>query len=74
MVTPYRYRAVRDSFTTTVPRFLMIDQPTQAFYPSDIAKKNAGAVNDADREAVLAMFTAMREVIDLLAVRACRSL
>lgn len=51
-----------------VPRFLMIDQPTQAFYPSDIAK-NAGAVDDADREAVLAMFTVMRETIDLLAPR-----
>lgn len=51
-----------------VPRFLMIDQPTQAFYPSDIAK-NAGAVDDADREAVLAMFTVMRETIDLLTPR-----
>lgn len=51
-----------------VPRFLMIDQPTQAFYPSDIAK-NTGAVNDADREAVLAMFTVMREVVDQLAPR-----
>lgn len=49
-----------------VPRFLMIDQPTQAFYPSDIAK-NAGDVNDADREAVLAMFMVMRDVIDQLA-------
>lgn len=51
-----------------VPRFLMIDQPTQAFYPSDIAK-NAGEVDDADREAVLAMFTVMREVSDQLAPR-----
>jgi len=39
-----------------VPRFLMIDQPTQAFYPSDTAK-NQGTIADADRAAVLAMFT-----------------
>ena len=48
-----------------VPRFLMIDQPTQAFYPSDVAK-NDGVVDDADREAVLAMFTVMRDVIDVV--------
>ncbi|MGW4331869.1 DUF3732 domain-containing protein [Rhodococcus koreensis] len=41
-----------------VPRFLMIDQPTQAFYPSEV-EKNAGVVADADREAVLAMFRVM---------------
>ncbi|HEY5854244.1 MAG TPA: DUF3732 domain-containing protein [Aldersonia sp.] len=51
-----------------VPRFLMIDQPTQAFYPSDIAK-NAGTVDDADRAAVLAMFTVMRDVVEVLAPR-----
>ena len=46
----------------------MIDQPTQAFYPSDVAK-NAGAVDDSDREAVLAMFLVMRDVIDELSPR-----
>ncbi|MFR9774331.1 DUF3732 domain-containing protein [Nocardia sp. SC052] len=51
-----------------VPRFLMIDQPTQAFYPSDVAK-NAGAINDTDREAVLAMFLVMRDVVNELAPR-----
>ncbi len=51
-----------------VPRFLMIDQPTQAFSPSDV-EKNAGTVNDADREAVLAMFRAMRDVAEELAPR-----
>ena len=45
---------------------MMIDQPTQAFYPSDV-EKNAGTVNDADREAVLAMFRAMRDVAEALA-------
>jgi hypothetical protein len=51
-----------------VPRFLMIDQPTQAFYPSDTAK-NDGLVADADHAAVLAMFTVMRDVVELLAPR-----
>lgn len=51
-----------------VPHLLMIDQPTQAFYPSDAAK-NSGAVNDADREAVLAMFQVMRDVVNELAPR-----
>jgi hypothetical protein len=51
-----------------VPHLLMIDQPTQAFYPSDAAK-NTGAVNDADREAVLAMFQVMRDVVNELTPR-----
>lgn len=51
-----------------VPRLLMIDQPTQAFYPSDVAK-DTGTVDDADREAVLAMFTVMRDVVTELAPR-----
>lgn len=51
-----------------VPRFLMIDQPTQAFYPSDTAK-NTGAFRDADRAAVLAIFTAMHDVVQALAPR-----
>lgn len=51
-----------------VPHFLMIDQPTQAFYPSDAAK-NTGAVADADREAVLAMFQVMRDVVEELTPR-----
>jgi hypothetical protein len=51
-----------------VPHVLMIDQPTQAFYPSEAAK-DSGAVNDADREAVLAMFQVMRDVVNELAPR-----
>jgi hypothetical protein len=46
----------------------MIDQPTQAFYPSDTAK-NEGIVDDADRTAVLAIFTVMRDVVESLAPR-----
>jgi hypothetical protein len=49
-----------------VPRFLMIDQPTQAFYPSD-AEKNSGLVPDADRTAVLDLFTIMRDAVEELA-------
>lgn len=51
-----------------VPRFLMIDQPTQAFYPSD-AEKNAGQIPDADRTAVLDLFTMMKDVVEELAPR-----
>ncbi|WP_319446907.1 DUF3732 domain-containing protein [Mycobacterium sp. RTGN8] len=51
-----------------VPRFLMIDQPTQAFYPSDTAK-NDGIIGDADHAAVLAMFIVMRDVVESLAPR-----
>jgi hypothetical protein len=51
-----------------VPHLLMIDQPTQAFYPSDAAK-DSGVVGDADREAVLAMFQVMRDVVNELAPR-----
>lgn len=51
-----------------VPRFLMIDQPTQAFFPSDVAK-SSGSVNDADRDAVLAMFILMRDVVEELKPR-----
>ncbi|MCW2772657.1 MAG: hypothetical protein JWN91_983 [Nocardioides sp.] len=52
--------------TRPVPRFLMIDQPTQAFFPSDAAKNSGQVVKDADRDAVLAMFTLMRDVVDEL--------
>lgn len=51
-----------------VPHFLMIDQPTQAFYPSDAAK-DVGVVNDSDRVAVLAMFQVMRDAVNELAPR-----
>ena len=45
-----------------VPRFLMIDQPTQAYFPSDLNKKS-GQPNDADMDAVMKMFTVMRDVV-----------
>ncbi|WP_372351719.1 DUF3732 domain-containing protein [Streptomyces sp. KL116D] len=47
-----------------VPRMLMLDQPTQPYYPSDVAAKEAGtAVLDADREAVRRLFELMRDVV-----------
>lgn len=52
-----------------VPRFLMLDQPTQAYYPSDARKKTGQPANDTDRAAVLAMFTVMRDVVAELAPR-----
>jgi hypothetical protein len=49
-----------------VPRLLMLDQPTQPYYPSDVAKqsglRNAPA-QDADREAVQRLFELMRDVV-----------
>jgi hypothetical protein len=50
-----------------VPRFLMLDQPTQAYYPSEVTRRSGLPSNDADREAVLAMFTLARDVVQELA-------
>ena len=45
-----------------VPHFLMIDQPTQAYYPS-VEAKNSGQVADSDHAAVVAMFKVMNDVV-----------
>ncbi|WP_082943396.1 DUF3732 domain-containing protein [Kocuria sp. ICS0012] len=45
-----------------VPRFLMLDQPTQAHYPSENDNESGLPENDADRIAVRAMFELMRDV------------
>ena len=50
-----------------VPRFLMIDQPTQAFFPSEAAKAAGDVVKDADRDTVVTMFSVMKDFIDELA-------
>ena len=55
-----------------VPRLLMLDQPTQAFYPPDVNPVNSTDVateelSDDDRESVAAMFALMRELVDELA-------
>lgn len=50
-----------------VPRFLMLDQPTQAHYPAEADDTSGLPENDADRVAVRAMFELMRDVVDELA-------
>ncbi|MCF6746148.1 DUF3732 domain-containing protein [Blastococcus sp. KM273128] len=52
-----------------VPRLLMLDQPTQAHYPSDADNESGEPGNDADRVAVRAMFELMRDVVEELAPR-----
>jgi hypothetical protein len=46
-----------------VPRFLMLDQPTQAYYPSEVTQQTGVAGTDADREAVLRIFTLIHRVV-----------
>jgi Protein of unknown function (DUF3732) len=49
-----------------VPRFLVLDQPTQAFYPPDTPPDEA-VLGDSDREAVEAIFLLLHEVASELA-------
>lgn len=48
-----------------VPRFLMLDQPTQAYYPSDVTQAS-GIPTDADRAAVQSMYELLAHVAALL--------
>lgn len=48
-----------------VPRVLILDQPTQAYYQSEESKES-GKPSDADREAVAAMFKAMLDITQRL--------
>jgi hypothetical protein len=50
-----------------VPGFLMLDQPTQAHYPSEKDNESGVPEDDADRIAVRAMFELMRDVAAELA-------
>jgi hypothetical protein len=50
-----------------VPRFLMLDQPTQAWYPSEVDAWDGVPVEDADREAVRSVFRLLLEVVSDLA-------
>jgi hypothetical protein len=45
-----------------VPRFLMLDQPTQAFFPPDAPTNEEGLSLDADRAAVARMFRLLYQV------------
>jgi hypothetical protein len=44
-----------------VPSFLVLDQPSQAFFPSDLPNDE---VDDQDRRDALAQFTLIRNVVD----------
>lgn len=46
-----------------VPRFLILDQPTQAHYPADDDNDEGQPVDDADRVAVRAMFRLMYDFV-----------
>lgn len=46
-----------------VPRLLMLDQPSQAYYPSEVEIESGVPVRDADRIAVERMYELMYEVI-----------
>ena len=48
-----------------VPRFLMLDQPTQAFFPEEVV--DAADHENADWEAVRRQFSLMRDVVTTVA-------
>jgi Protein of unknown function (DUF3732) len=52
-----------------VPRFLVLDQPTQAYFPPDLPQDAAMPDSDADRAAVTRMFELFRDVALELAPR-----
>jgi len=45
-----------------VPRFLMLDQPTQAYYPSELEQQRGLPEAEGDRAAVHRLFELMRDV------------
>jgi hypothetical protein len=45
-----------------VPRFLMLDQPSQAFFPEEV--QDGSQIEDADWEAVRRQFTLLRDVVE----------
>jgi hypothetical protein len=50
-----------------VPHFLMLDQPTQAYYPSDVEQEAGVPAGDDDRQAVQRLYELMRDVTQELA-------
>lgn len=50
-----------------VPRLLMLDQPTQAYFPSEETRTSGQPGDDTDRRAVSAMFQVIQEVVESLA-------
>ena len=45
-----------------VPRVIMFDQPTQAYYPSEVEQEEGIPHRDSDREAVRRMFRLLHDV------------
>jgi hypothetical protein len=62
----HRYFILHDR---PVPSFLMLDQPTQAYYPSDVERQEGVPEGENDRAAVRRMFGLMHEVVQDLAPR-----
>lgn len=60
----HRYFVAQDR---PVPRLVMLDQPTQAYYPSEASQRSGIPETDSDREAVLATFALLRDVVAELA-------
>jgi hypothetical protein len=58
-----------------VPRFLMLDQPSQAHYPSEVSIQSGIPENDADRQAVhrlfLLLYDIVRELVPDLQIIVC---
>jgi hypothetical protein len=50
-----------------VPRLLILDQPTQAYFPSDVAQASGDMDSDEDRLAVRRLFELIRDVVADLA-------
>ena len=50
-----------------VPRFLMLDQPTQAYYPSEVEQREGIPEGEDDRAAVQRLFELLRSVAEELA-------
>jgi hypothetical protein len=50
-----------------VPHMLILDQPTQAYYPSDVERETGVPVADDDRAAVQRLYELMRDVTEELA-------
>ncbi|WP_231472397.1 DUF3732 domain-containing protein [Pseudoxanthomonas suwonensis] len=63
--------ALHDLFTRNerpVPRFLMLDQPSQVYFPAEAGQDvNAASDEDEDRLAVVRMFNLIRNVVEGLA-------
>lgn len=50
-----------------VPRLLMLDQPTQAYYPSEVEQRTGVPEGEEDRAAVQRLFELVHTVVDELA-------